>query len=65
MNNWQPIETLVLDGRQVRFRCPLGGEFKAPALAPYEPTRKERFEMYKVDGEWPNAGWDATHWQDA
>lgn len=61
---WQPIGSLILDNRQVWFHCPLGGLFEAPATTPYEPTRKEQFEMYKAGGDWPNVGWDATHWME-
>lgn len=60
---WKPIDSLVMDGRQVMFKAP-AGEFEAPAVEPYAPTIAERTRMFKHDGTWPNVKYNPTHWKE-
>lgn len=65
MSSWRDISTAPKDGTLVLFHSPKGGCFIAPSLigAKAEGARKANVAIYKATGEWPNAGWNPTHWQ--
>ena len=64
MSQWQPIETVPRDGRQVLFWTPNGGIHIAPAVPQPDRGHLRRLnrDVYIETGEWPNAGWNPTHW---
>lgn len=61
--DWQPIDTLERDGRQVMFWCPAGPLF-APAspAPPRHELRRIHREIYEATGTWPDARYAPTHW---
>jgi len=61
---WQDISTLPFDGEQKLFWSPNGGCFIAPAVKARELTVAEKKAVYEHSGDWPNVGWNPTHWQD-
>lgn len=62
MSDWQPIETLEMDGMLRLFHSPKGGTFIAPATVPRELTRQENVGIYENSGSFPHTGWEPTHW---
>ncbi len=64
MSAWQTVDTLQPDGRQVLFWSPLGKCYIAPAEVLRPPSREEMRRIYEETGDWPNVGWNATHWME-
>ena len=62
MMDWQPIDTLPLDGTLKLFCTRAGEIYIAPAVEfePASPTLKR--EIYERDGTWPNADFLPSHW---
>jgi hypothetical protein len=60
--DWQPIETVPKDGRQVLLHTRNGTIAIASSSVLKEATQAEKIAMYKNDGSLPNAGFLPTHW---
>lgn len=63
MSEWQKIEHLKPDGRQVLFYMP-AGIIIAPAVEMREPTRSESVAIYRHSGDWPQAQFRPTHYME-
>ncbi|WP_395443585.1 DUF551 domain-containing protein [Caulobacter sp. UC70_42] len=62
MTHWLPIESAPRDGSLVLLWSPLGGSAIAPSLPSAELSQAARVALYEATGEWPNVGWNPTHW---
>ena len=64
MIDWQPILTQPTDGQPYLFWSPLGEAFIAPGVD--RPGKVENRAAQKIiylaTGEWPQAGYEPTHW---
>lgn len=60
--DWQPIETMPQDGRQVRIKYSGGDEAVVSASPMTALSRTDAVTLAKV-GVWPDhKRWTATHW---